>query len=120
MDLKDFENKLSQVAYWERKEIKPSEAQSGRKPYGEPIGEKPTEIVLKKLRFEPCPVSGRNEKCHWHLKHYLYGKTKLWVERCTTCGLTLTPEGNSLILPIIDGNLALKVILHDRECANNK
>lgn len=120
MDLKDFEKKLSEVAYWERKEIRPSETQPSRKPYGEPLGEKPTEIILKSLKFEPCPVSGREEKCLWHMKHYVYAKTKIWVERCTTCGLTKTPQGNTLILPIIDGNLALKVINHDKECAGNK
>jgi hypothetical protein len=121
MNKTEFLNKLSQVADWEWREVKgQSDDSIIRKPYGESLGIKPLEVSIKNIKYRPCAVSGLEQRCYWHLKIYNYSRQKLRIKRCITCGLTITPEGNTLIVPVIDVNLALKVILHDREVKNNK
>ena len=121
MNKTEFLNKLSQVADWEYSEVKGSaDDPQGRKAYGEPLGVKPLEISIKNIKYQPCAVSGLEQRCYWHVKIYNYSRQKLRIKRCITCGLTITPEGNTLIVPVIDANLALKVLLHDKEVKNNK
>jgi hypothetical protein len=118
MNPDEFEKKLSEVAIWERKHIKA--ADGGRKPYGEPLGQVPTEIVLKKLKPKPCPVRPNQFDCVWTYKNYPYGKQKVFVQRCKTCGLTITPKGNEVDIPIIEGNFAMKILFMDEQLEKDK
>lgn len=116
MDKEDFEKKLSKVAEWEYRDVRAADPYSGSKA----IGPTPQELLIKKIKTNPCPETGLDQHCHWHLKTYTYAKEKLRINRCATCGLTITPAGNKVIIPIVDMNLALKTKLHDKEVADNK